>query len=84
MKTWNEIQRRISKATKPALIMSEQPIVLRILRDIFSEEFEAIYVDNKEIKEKFQGILIILELNFQIYTYTTSQMTSLMHLMVMK
>lgn len=70
MKTWNEIQRRISKATKPSLIMSEQPIVLRILRDIFSEEFEAIYVDNKETKKEISRYLNNVGVKFpNLYLY---------------
>ncbi len=52
MKTWNETQRRISKINHPALVINEQPVVLRILRDMFSSDFESIYVDNKETKKE--------------------------------
>ncbi|MHB1347400.1 MAG: Rne/Rng family ribonuclease [Candidatus Humimicrobiaceae bacterium] len=51
LKIWGGIQRKIAKAAKPALINDEQPIVLRLLRDLFSEEFKTIHVDNKEVKK---------------------------------
>lgn len=52
LKTWSIIQKKISKTFKPALISNEQPIVLRLLRDLFSEDFKAIHVDNREIKKE--------------------------------
>jgi len=39
IRTWSEIQKRISKTNHPSLIINEQPVVLRILRDMFSNEF---------------------------------------------
>ena len=35
LKIWSTIQRKISKSTKPTIINDEQPIVLRLLRDLF-------------------------------------------------
>ena len=52
LKTWSIIQRKISKSQKPTLINDEQPIVLRLLRDLFSDDFKTIYVDNKEVKKE--------------------------------
>ena len=37
---------------EPALIHQEHPIVIRLIRDIFSEDFDAIYVDKKITKKE--------------------------------
>ncbi|MGA2417847.1 MAG: hypothetical protein ABSF55_01225, partial [Candidatus Staskawiczbacteria bacterium] len=37
---------------EPTLISQEYPIVIRLLRDIFSEEFDTIYVDKKIDKKE--------------------------------
>jgi ribonuclease G len=52
LRTWGNIQRKISKTTSPSLIYDEQPIIIRLLRDLFSDEFKTIHVDNKEIKKE--------------------------------
>lgn len=52
VRVWNEIQRRASGLNTPTLVYQEYSIVIRLLRDIFSEDFSAIYVDKKEIKKE--------------------------------
>lgn len=52
LKTWSIIQKKISRSQKPGLINDEQPIVLKLLRDLFSDDFKAIHVDNKEVKKE--------------------------------
>lgn len=52
LKIWSGIQRKIAKSTKPTLINDEQPIVLRLLRDLFSDDFKTIHVDNREVKKE--------------------------------
>lgn len=51
IKTWNSIQTKISRTKGPSLLYQEHPIVIKLLRDIFSEDFTAIYVDKKEVKK---------------------------------
>ena len=50
MKIWNTVQKRASAAKEPILLHKEHSIVMKLLRDIFSEDFSAIYVDKKEIR----------------------------------
>lgn len=50
LKLWSFIKKKTSRVKKPGLIYKEHPIVIKLLRDIFSEEFDAIYVDKKNIK----------------------------------
>jgi ribonuclease G len=64
MRTWNEIQRRISRTNHPSLIINEQPVVLRILRDMFSSEFDAIHVDSKETKKDISRYLRNIGVDF--------------------
>jgi len=46
----NQISRNSAKRKKPALVSQEQTMVKKLLRDIFDEDFDAIYVDKKVIK----------------------------------
>lgn len=58
IKKLNQISKVSVKIKKPALISQEQSMVIRILRDIFTEDFDAIYVNKKIIKrdiEKYLG-----------------------------
>ncbi|MDD5659248.1 MAG: Rne/Rng family ribonuclease [Actinomycetota bacterium] len=57
LKTWGFIQRKILKSQKPSLINDEQPVVLRLLRDLFSDDFKAIYVDRKEVRKEISRYL---------------------------
>jgi ribonuclease G len=47
LKFWSFIRKRAAVSRQPTLISEEYPIVIRLLRDIFSEDFDAIYVDRK-------------------------------------
>ena len=65
----NQISRNSAKRKKPALVSQEQTMVKKLLRDIFDEDFDAIYVDRKVVKRdigkyfssvgiKFSNILV--------------------------
>jgi len=54
LKMWKSIERRAARANKPTLLSEEQFIVIKLLRDIFSDEFTAIYVDSKVVKREIQ------------------------------
>jgi len=60
----NQISRISDKSKKPAMISREQSIVIRILRDIFSEDFSAIYVDKKVIKRDIERYLKSIGVKF--------------------
>ncbi|MDZ7837420.1 MAG: Rne/Rng family ribonuclease [Actinomycetota bacterium] len=51
---WKSIERRAARTKKPSLLSEEQSIVIKLLRDIFSEEFTTIYVDKKNSKREIQ------------------------------
>ncbi|MGM0366050.1 MAG: Rne/Rng family ribonuclease [Actinomycetota bacterium] len=57
LKKWRQIERKTAKINKPAIISEEQSMVVKLLRDIFSEEFTTIYVDKKPIKREIHNYL---------------------------
>ena len=48
----NQISKNSAKRKKPALVSQEQTMILKLLRDIFDEDFDAIYVDRKVTKRE--------------------------------
>jgi len=48
----SQISRNSAKRKKPALISQEQTMILKLVRDIFDEDFDAIYVDRKVTKRE--------------------------------
>jgi len=52
IKKWNFIRKKASDLNSPKLIFSEHSIVIKLMRDVFSKEFSAIYVDKKVIKRE--------------------------------
>ena len=60
LRFWGSIRKKAAMAKEPGLIHQEYSIVIKLLRDIFSEDFDAIYVDKKitkkEILNYFRGI----------------------------
>ncbi|MDD3819571.1 MAG: ribonuclease E/G, partial [Actinomycetota bacterium] len=49
---WKYINKKASELKGPALISSEYSLIMRLMRDIFSEDFNSIYVDKKIIKKE--------------------------------
>lgn len=64
LKILNYVKKKASTLREPGLIYEEQPLVIRLLRDIFSEDFDAIYVDKKDIKKEILRYLKSIGLNF--------------------
>jgi len=52
IKKWNYIKKKASNPNKPKLIFSEHSLIIKLMRDVFSEEFDSIYVDKKVIKRE--------------------------------
>ena len=46
---WNKIQRKSKSVKAPALLHREAKLVSGVIRDLFSDKFEALRVDSKEI-----------------------------------
>jgi len=54
---WNDVRQRAEKSRAPAVIYREQGLVSKLLRDLLSEEFAAIRVDNEEGYQEVREVL---------------------------
>lgn len=54
---WNGIRTRASAAAAPSLLHREQDVALRVVRDLFSEEFSVLWVDTEETYERIVEFL---------------------------
>ncbi len=57
VKQWEEIKRKQKHAKAPALLGAEPELVMRVVRDIFSGDFEKVVVDGREMFEKLREYL---------------------------
>lgn len=64
IKKLNNISKSSQKRKKPALISKEQTMVIKILRDIFTEDYDAIYVDKKLMKHDIGKYLNSIGIKF--------------------
>jgi len=64
IKKLNYINKNSIKRKKPALISEEQTMVIKILRDIFTEDYNAIYVDRKATKHEIGKYLSSIGIKF--------------------
>jgi len=64
LKLWSYIRKKALVAKEPVLIHQEYSIIIRLLRDIFSEDFDAIYVDKKNTKKEIIKYLKSIGVNF--------------------
>jgi ribonuclease G len=63
-KKWAYIKKSTIFMKKPGLISSEYSLVIKLMRDVFSEEFSAIYVDKKDFKRELERYLRSVGLKF--------------------
>jgi ribonuclease G len=69
---WNDVRQRAEKSRAPAVIYREQGLVSKLLRDLLSEEFTAIRVDDEEeyqrVREVVERIMPNLLGRVKLYT----------------
>ncbi len=56
-KLWKEIQASAKKAPTPSLVYSEAELPLRVVRDLFTEDFERALVDDDKTMRRITGYL---------------------------
>ncbi|OQA20637.1 MAG: Ribonuclease G [Actinobacteria bacterium ADurb.Bin346] len=64
LKMWSFIRKKAAVVKTPVLIHQEYPIMIRLIRDIFSEDFDTIYTDKKVIKKEIIYYLKNVGLSF--------------------
>ncbi|MGH2830630.1 MAG: Rne/Rng family ribonuclease [Actinomycetota bacterium] len=57
LKIWDEIQSERKHAKAPALLHAEPELVMRVVRDIFSGDFERVVVDSRKMFETLTSYL---------------------------
>lgn len=57
---WNEAIARMQKSTPPALIYEEESRAVSVIRDIFTPEFENIYVNDPETLEQIKHYVSLI------------------------
>src|SRR3954471_8261919 len=57
-KIWMEIRQKMDSSRAPAVLFQEQSIVARLLRDLLTEDFQAIRIDNAQ---EYQRVLELIE-----------------------
>jgi ribonuclease G len=57
-KIWTEMRQRNESSRAPAVLYQEQSIVSRLLRDLLTEDFQAIRIDNEQ---EYQKVLELVE-----------------------
>ncbi len=71
-KTWTEIRQRAESSRAPAVVYREQSLVSKLLRDLLTEEFQAIRIDNPQeyqrVLELVQRIMPDLAPRVKLYT----------------
>ncbi len=69
---WNDVRQRAEKSRAPAVVYREQGLVSKLLRDLLSEDFAAIRVDNDEEHQQVREVLerIMPQLLGRVKLYT--------------
>jgi ribonuclease E len=57
LRLWKVIVRRLRKATEPGVIYEESDMIIRTIRDIFTQEIDAIYIDEPKAYERAKEFL---------------------------
>src|SRR5712675_2067332 len=57
-KTWTEIRRRMETSRAPAVVYQEQSLIGKLLRDLLTEDYQAIKIDNPQ---EYQRVLELVQ-----------------------
>ncbi|MBU0650606.1 Rne/Rng family ribonuclease, partial [bacterium] len=57
VKIWNNILKQSKKNKAPALLYEERNLIVRIVRDLFTEDVDEFIVDSKDVYNKIRGFL---------------------------
>jgi ribonuclease G len=56
-KLWQTVERRLESTSAPAIVYSEAELPLRVVRDMFNDEFSQIVVDDEDLMKRLVGFL---------------------------
>jgi len=71
---WTEVRQKVEKSRAPAAIYREQGLVSKLLRDLLSEDFVAVRVDDEEVYREVRDVVerIMPNLLGRVKLYTKS------------
>lgn len=56
-KQWEEIQKKVAKSQAPLLLHSEPDLLIKIIRDVFNEDFQKLVISGDDAREAIEGYL---------------------------
>ena len=56
-KQWDDIQKKVAKSQAPLLLHSEPDLLIKIIRDVFNEDFQKLVISGDDAREAIEGYL---------------------------
>ena len=56
-KQWEDIQKKVAKSQAPLLLHSEPDLLIKIIRDVFNEDFQKLVISGDDAREAIEGYL---------------------------
>ena len=71
-KQWEEIQKKVAKSQAPLLLHSEPDLLIKIIRDVFNEDFQKLVISGDDAREAIEGYLAAVapDLQERVESYT--------------
>lgn len=71
-KQWEDIQKKVAKSQAPLLLHSEPDLLIKIIRDVFNEDFQKLVISGDDAREAIEGYLAAVapDLQERVENYT--------------
>jgi ribonuclease E len=71
-KQWADIQKKVAKSQAPLLLHSEPDLLIKIIRDVFNEDFQKLVISGDDAREAIEGYLAAVapDLQERVENYT--------------
>ncbi len=71
-KQWEEIQKKVAKSQAPLLLHSEPDLLIKIIRDVFNEDFQKLVISGDDAREAIESYVAAVapDLQERIEKYT--------------
>ena len=71
-KQWEEIQKKVAKSQAPLLLHSEPDLLIKIIRDVFNEDFQKLVISGDDARESIESYLAAVapDLQERVENYT--------------
>jgi len=56
-KQWEDIQKKVAKSQAPVLLHSEPDLLIKIIRDVFNEDFQKLIISGDDARSAIEGYL---------------------------